>query len=111
MRRRRRRRRRRWAHAPAIYAASHFDMKKELHGFQPRPQGFLLDDGGSSGDSPGKGGVTWYKISKNLGDFYHVTFLRKPKQKGGKALRKKQNSGQNTYLRTCKLMHEAVMAS
>ena len=31
--RRRRRRRRRWAHAPAIHAASHFDMKKELHGF------------------------------------------------------------------------------
>ena len=30
---RRRRRRRRWAHPPAIHAASHFDMKKELHGF------------------------------------------------------------------------------
>ena len=28
-----RRRRRRWAHAPAIHAASHFDMKKELLGF------------------------------------------------------------------------------
>ena len=27
------RRRRRWAHAPAIHAASHFDMKKELLGF------------------------------------------------------------------------------
>ena len=21
-----------------------------------------------------KAGITWYKISKNLGDFYHVTF-------------------------------------
>ena len=31
--RRRRRRRRRWAHAPVIHAASHFDHKKELHGF------------------------------------------------------------------------------
>ena len=44
---------------------------------QPRPQGLLLDDfqnGGSSGEDPGKGWVTWYKISKNLGDFYHVTF-------------------------------------
>ena len=44
---------------------------------QPRPQGQLLDDfqnGGSSGGDPGKGWVTWYKISKNLGDFYHVTF-------------------------------------
>ena len=44
---------------------------------QPRPQGLLLDDfqnGGSSGDSPGKGWVMWYKISKTLGDFYHVTF-------------------------------------
>ena len=44
---------------------------------QPRPQGFLLDDfqnGGSSGEDPGKGWITWYKISKNLGDFYHVTF-------------------------------------
>ena len=30
---RRRRHRRHWAHAPAIHAASHFDMKKELHGF------------------------------------------------------------------------------
>ena len=29
----RRRRRRRWAHTPVIHAASHFDMKKELHGF------------------------------------------------------------------------------
>ena len=28
-----RRRRRRWAHAPVIHAASHFDQKKELHGF------------------------------------------------------------------------------
>ena len=28
-----RRRRRRWVHAPVIYAARHFDMKKELHGF------------------------------------------------------------------------------
>ena len=28
-----RRRPRHWAHAPAIHAASHFDMKKELHGF------------------------------------------------------------------------------
>ena len=45
--------------------------------YQPRPQGLLLDDfqnGGSSGEDPGKGWVTWYKISKNLGDFYHVTF-------------------------------------
>ena len=25
--------RRRWAHAPVIYAASHFDHKKRLHGF------------------------------------------------------------------------------
>ena len=36
---------------------------------QPRPQGQLLDDfqnGGSSGEGPGKGWVTWYKISKNL---------------------------------------------
>ena len=44
---------------------------------QPHPQGLLLDDfqnGGSSGESPSKGWVTWYKISKNLGDFYHVTF-------------------------------------
>ena len=44
---------------------------------QPRPQGLLLDDfqnGGSSGQDPGKGWVTWYKVSKNLGDFYHVTF-------------------------------------
>ena len=31
--RRRRRRRPRWAHAPVIHAASHFDHKKELHGF------------------------------------------------------------------------------
>ena len=28
-----RRRRRRWAHAPAIHTVSHFDMKKDLHGF------------------------------------------------------------------------------
>ena len=28
-------------------------------------------------------GITWYKISKNLGDFYHVTFWEKPKQNGG----------------------------
>ena len=45
--------------------------------YQPRPQSLLLDDfqnGGSSGESPGKGWVTWYKISENLGDFYHVTF-------------------------------------
>jgi len=27
-----------------------------------------------SGEGPGKGWVTWYKISLNLGDFYHVTF-------------------------------------
>ena len=26
-------RRRRWAHVPVIHAASHFDHKKELHGF------------------------------------------------------------------------------
>ena len=31
----------------------------------------------------GKAGITWYKISKNLGDFYHVTFWEKPKQNGG----------------------------
>ena len=31
--RRRRRRRRRYAHAPVIHAASHFTMRKELHGF------------------------------------------------------------------------------
>ena len=46
---------------------------------QPRPQGLLRDDfqnGGSSEEDPGKGWVTWYKISKNLGDFYHVTFQR-----------------------------------
>ena len=30
-----------------------------------------------------KAGITWYKISKNLGDFYHVTFWEKPKQNGG----------------------------
>ena len=44
---------------------------------QPRPQDLLLDDfqnGGSLGEDPGKGWVTWYKISKNLGGFYHVTF-------------------------------------
>ena len=44
---------------------------------QPCPQGLLLDDfqnGGSSGEDPGKGWVTWYEISKNLGDLYHVTF-------------------------------------
>ena len=29
-RRRRRRRRRRWAHAPVIHAASHFDQKKRV---------------------------------------------------------------------------------
>ena len=28
----------------------------------------------SSGESPDTGWVTWYKISKNLGDFYHLTF-------------------------------------
>ena len=46
---------------------------------QPRPQGLLRDDfqnGGSSEEDPGKGWVTWYKISKNLGDFYHLTFQR-----------------------------------
>ena len=42
------------------------------------------------------------KISKNLGDFYHVTFKKKI-QNGGKASRENQNSGQNTYLKTCKL--------
>jgi len=48
-----------------------------LNTTQPRPQGLLFDDfqnGGSSGEDPEKGWVTWYKISKNLGDFYHVTF-------------------------------------
>ena len=30
VRRRRRRRRRRWAHAPVIHAASHFDQKKRV---------------------------------------------------------------------------------
>ena len=30
-----------------------------------------------------KAGITWYKISKNLGDFYHVTFWERPKQNGG----------------------------
>ena len=46
---------------------------------QPRPQGLLLDDfqdGGSSGDSPDKGWVTWYKISKNLEDFLSRDILR-----------------------------------
>ena len=33
-----------------------------------------FQNGGSSGEDPGKRWVTWYKISKNLGDFYHVTF-------------------------------------
>ena len=57
--------------------ASHHDNFCKFPVPQPRPQGLLLDDfqnGGSSGEDPGKGWVTWYKISKNLGDFYHVTF-------------------------------------
>ena len=68
---------------------------------QPRPQGLLLDDfqnGGSSGEDPGKGWITWYKISKNLGDFYHVTFRERPKQNGGEASRGKQNTSQRTLL-------------
>ena len=44
-------------------------MTRRSGGLQHRPQGLLLDDfqnGGSAGEDPGKGWVTWYKMSKNL---------------------------------------------
>ena len=57
-----------------------------------------------AGESPGMG---WTNMVQNLQkslsrDFYHVTFWEKPIQNGGKASRENQNSGQNTYLKTCK---------
>ena len=62
---------------------------------QPRPQGLLLNDfqnGGSSGEDPGKGWITWYKISKNLGDFYHMTF-----EKGQNKIAAKHGVGSKIY--------------
>ena len=66
---------------------------------QPRPQGLLLDDvqnGGSSGEGPGKG---WQNLQKSW-RFLSRDILKK---NGGKASRENQDSGQNTYLKTCKL--------
>ena len=40
-----------------------------------------------------KAGITWYKISKNLGDFYHVTFWESQNKMAAKG---KQNTGQRT---------------
>jgi len=69
---------------------------------QPRPQDLPLDDfqnSGSSGEDPVKGWVTWYKGSKNLGDFYHVTFWEDQKKMAAFTLERGI------------VMHEAVMAS
>ena len=66
---------------------------------QPHPQGLLLDDfqnGGSSGEDPGKGWVTWYKISKNLGDFYHVTFWEAQNKMAVKSIAWEAKTGQRT---------------
>ena len=83
---------------PRAYA-NKMPLCSRTHDMQPHPQGLLLDDfqnGGSSGEDPGTRWITWYKISKNLGDFYHVTFWERPKQNGGEASRGKQNTGQRT---------------
>ena len=75
---------------------------------QPRPQGLLLDDfqnGGSSGEDPGKGWVTWYKISKNLGDFLSRDILRSPEKKWRLKLSSKLTLGRGSVI--C----EAVIAS
>ena len=51
---------------------------------QPRPQGLLLDEfqnGGSSGEDPGKGWITWFKNSKKSWRFLSRDILRKAKTK------------------------------
>ena len=73
---------------PVILADRPYPMLNLLLKGQPHTRGLLLDDfqnGNSLGESPGKAWANRVQNLQNLGDFYHVTFLGKPIQNGGKA--------------------------